>query len=150
VELADGVIEAAQGRRARAPRVHRCTGRSRTTPSAHSATFSAVAKFVDSSWVRLYAFRHGLCGPCQAARCEAVARRGELETGRRQCRRDCSMRHCPRQGAGGGRARASLEHGQTSVRKHRELTIESRRAPPACASALLRVFAMSFRPCGVA
>ena len=31
VELADGVIEAAQGRRARAPRAHRCTGRSRTT-----------------------------------------------------------------------------------------------------------------------
>jgi hypothetical protein len=39
VELADGVFEAAQGRRARAPRAHRCTGRSRTTPSAHSATF---------------------------------------------------------------------------------------------------------------
>ena len=29
VELADGVIEAAQGRHARAPRAHRCTGRSR-------------------------------------------------------------------------------------------------------------------------
>ena len=39
MELADGVVEAAQGRRARAPRAHRCTGRSRTTPSAHSATF---------------------------------------------------------------------------------------------------------------
>jgi len=36
VELADGVIEAAQGRRARGPRAHRCTGRSRTPPSAHS------------------------------------------------------------------------------------------------------------------
>jgi len=35
VGLADGVIEAAQGRRARAPRAHRCMGRSRTTPSAH-------------------------------------------------------------------------------------------------------------------
>ena len=37
VELADGVIEATvtQGRRARAPRAHRCTGRSRTT--LHSA-----------------------------------------------------------------------------------------------------------------
>jgi len=33
VEVADGVIEAAQVRRARAPRDHRCTG-SRTTPSA--------------------------------------------------------------------------------------------------------------------
>jgi hypothetical protein len=32
VGLADGVIEAAQGRRARGPRAHRCTGRSRTPP----------------------------------------------------------------------------------------------------------------------
>ena len=49
VELADGVIEAAQGRRARAPRAHRCTGRSRTTPSAHSATFFGSCKMPNSS-----------------------------------------------------------------------------------------------------
>ena len=47
--LADGVIEAAQGRRARAPRAHRCTGRSRTTPSAHSATFFGSCKMPNSS-----------------------------------------------------------------------------------------------------
>ena len=40
MELADVVIEAAQGRRGRAPRAHRCTGRSRTTPSAHSEGFN--------------------------------------------------------------------------------------------------------------
>ena len=49
MELADGVIEAAQGRRARAPRAHRCTGRSRTTPSAHSATFFGSCKMPNSS-----------------------------------------------------------------------------------------------------
>ena len=32
VKLADGIIEAAQGRRARVARAHRCTGPSRTTP----------------------------------------------------------------------------------------------------------------------
>jgi len=49
VGLAEGVIEAAQGRRARSPRAHRCTGRSRTTPSAHSATFFGSCKMPNSS-----------------------------------------------------------------------------------------------------
>ena len=49
VGLADGVIEAAKGLRARAPRAHRCTGRSRTTPSAHSATFFGSCKMPNSS-----------------------------------------------------------------------------------------------------
>jgi hypothetical protein len=37
--LADGVIEAAQGRRARAPRAHRCTGRSRNPVKQAKKTF---------------------------------------------------------------------------------------------------------------
>jgi hypothetical protein len=38
--FADGVMEAAQGRRARVARAHRCTGPSRTTPCAHNGSIT--------------------------------------------------------------------------------------------------------------
>ena len=53
MELAGGVIEAAQGRRARAPRAHRCTGRSHDPVRAFCDFFWAVAKFT-FVYVRVY------------------------------------------------------------------------------------------------